>query len=217
MEQLSLIMIAKGLRTFVFGMVSVMTPIYLAILGYSPVLVGSALFVIVSGNVFSNVLLTWYGNVFKRKNFLLVFSALMSISGFLLFFSSNFLLIFPALFIGNISTTGTEAGPFQSIETGVLPSLAGQAKSNRSFGTYNLIGYAMSSIGALASSFPSYFKLSPFAFRSVYLALCPCWPGFISYILQFKEHRGHNQEEGTSTFEGNGKKGRNEAVVPFLP
>ncbi|MFP3417253.1 MAG: MFS transporter, partial [Nitrososphaeria archaeon] len=88
MEQLSLIMIAKGLRTFVFGMVSVMTPIYLAILGYSPVLVGSALFVIVSGNVFSNVLLTWYGNFFKRKNFLLVFSALMSISGFLLFFSS---------------------------------------------------------------------------------------------------------------------------------
>jgi predicted MFS family arabinose efflux permease len=169
MEQLSLIMIAKGLRTFVFGMVSVMTPIYLAILGYSPVLVGSALFVIVSGNVFSNVLLTWYGNVFKRKNFLLVFSALMSISGFLLFFSSNLLLIFPALFIGNISTTGTEAGPFQSIETGVLPSLAGKAKSNRSFGTYNLIGYAMSSIGALASSFPSYFKLSPFAFRSVYL------------------------------------------------
>ncbi|MFP3132546.1 MAG: hypothetical protein RXR19_00305 [Nitrososphaeria archaeon] len=40
MKQLSLIMIAKGLRTFVFGMVSVMTPIYLAILGYSPVLVG---------------------------------------------------------------------------------------------------------------------------------------------------------------------------------
>ena len=171
-------MITKGLRTFSFGLVSVVTPIYLAVLGYSPFYVGLALFLIVSGNVFSNILLTWYGNVFKRRNFLLVFSFLMSVSGLLLFFSSSLLFILPALFVGNISTTGTEAGPFQSIETGIIPSLAGEAKRNRAFGTYNTIGYAMSSLGALASSFPSYFKMSIFSFRAVYL-----FYGFVGVIL----------------------------------
>jgi len=177
-DGLSLIMVTKGLRTFAFGIVSVMTPIYLAVLGYSPFYVGLALFFIVSGNVFSNILLTWYGNVFKRRNFLLVFSVLMSVSGIFLFLSSSLMLILPALFVGNISTTGTEAGPFQSIETGIIPSLARENRRNRAFGTYNTIGYAMSSLGALASSFPYYFKMSIFSFRAVYL-----FYGFVGLVL----------------------------------
>jgi hypothetical protein len=42
---------------------------------------------------------------------------------------------FIALFIGNISTTGTEAGPFQSIEAGVLPSMVGQKMADRASGS----------------------------------------------------------------------------------
>ncbi|MGC8558660.1 MAG: MFS transporter, partial [Nitrososphaeria archaeon] len=97
MNQLSFIMIAKGFRTFIFGAVSVMTPIYLSVLGYSPVYVGLALFVVVLGNVMSNLLLTWYGNLFGRKKFLLVFSALMAVSGLILFSTTSVLPIFIAL------------------------------------------------------------------------------------------------------------------------
>lgn len=163
-------MIAKGFRTFIFGAVSVMTPIYLSVLGYSPVYVGLALFVVVSGNVMSNLLLTWYGNLFGRKKFLLVFSALMAVSGLILFSTTSALPIFIALFLGNISTTGTEAGPFQSIETGVIPSMVQESRRSRIFGIYNLIGYGASSVGALASSLPAYFRESTAAFRGVYLA-----------------------------------------------
>ncbi len=168
LNRLGLIMVAKGFRTFVFGMVSVMTPIYLSALGYSPVYIGFALFTVVSGNVMSNLLLTWYGNAFGRKRFLLIFSTLMAISGALLSLSTAIWAIFPALFIGNISTTGTEAGPFQSIETGVIPKLAQGRWKNRAFGLYNMIGYGASSVGALASSLPSYFKESIYAFRGMY-------------------------------------------------
>ncbi len=38
----NLILIAKGVRTLAFGAVSVLTPIYLAMLGYPPQLVGLA-------------------------------------------------------------------------------------------------------------------------------------------------------------------------------
>ncbi|MDG6927385.1 MAG: MFS transporter [Nitrososphaerota archaeon] len=163
-------MVAKGFRTFIFGAVSVMTPIYLSVLGYSPFYVGLALFTVVAGNVMSNLLLTWYGNMFGRKKFLLVFSALMVFSGLVLFSTTAIWMIFLALFLGNISTTGTEAGPFQSIETGVMPSMVPESRRSRIFGVYNLIGYGASSVGALASSLPAYFRESIFAFRGIYLA-----------------------------------------------
>ncbi len=198
MNQLSMIMLTKGLRTFAFGLVSVMTPIYLAILGYPPFYVGLALFLIVSGNVFSNILLTWYGNAFKRKNFLLLFSFLMMFSGLLLFMSSNLLFILLALFIGNISTTGTEAGPFQSIETGILPSLTRAEKRNRAYGFYNTIGYIMSSLGALASSFPSYFRMSILSFRIAYLFYA--FVGLVLFSIYFllKNIEASNRAKGLS-------------------
>ena len=161
--------VTKAARIFVFGMVSVMTPVYLAFLGYSPTYVGIGLMVIIAGNVFSNVIVTWYGNYFGRKRSLVLFSFMMFLSGILLYSTSYFPLMLVGLFVGNISTTGTEAGPFQSIETGVLPMLVGEEKMSRAFGVYNLIGYGGSSIGALAASLPAYFGDKLLAFRSLFL------------------------------------------------
>jgi MFS family permease len=162
-------LVSKAARVFIFGMVSVMTPVYFASLGYSPTYVGLALMVTIAGNVFSNVVVTWYGNYFGRKRSLLLFSFLMLLSGLILYSTVYFPLMLVALFLGNISTTGTEAGPFQSIETGVLPMLVGEEKRSRAFGVYNLIGYGASSIGALAASLPAYFGERLPAFRSLYL------------------------------------------------
>src|SRR5579864_2795285 len=145
--------LTKGVRVFVFGLVTIMTPVYLAELGYSPFLVGIVLTVIVAGNIMSNLLLTWYRNWIGVHHALLIFSFLMLVSGIILFLSASFVFILLACFIGNISTNSTEAGPFQSIETGVLPNLlASPEKSGRAFGTYNLIGYASASLGAFAAS-----------------------------------------------------------------
>ncbi|MFP3130642.1 MAG: hypothetical protein RXR51_03550 [Nitrososphaeria archaeon] len=74
----------------------------------------------------------------------------------------------------------------------------------------------MSSIGALASSFPSYFRLSPFAFRSLYLLYASV--GLILFFIYMNlKHRSHKQEEGASASEGNGKERHKEALIPFLP
>ncbi|MGC8608032.1 MAG: MFS transporter [Vulcanisaeta sp.] len=163
-----LILFVKGLRTFVFGIVSVLTPIYLAMLGFSPIYVGVSLFFVVLGNVFSNILLTWFGDVIGRRRLLIIFSFLMFMSGVLLFSFSLYLVIALALFIGNVSTTGTETGPFQSVEVGVLPRFTGN-RLGRVLGVYNLIGYSASSIGALASSLPAYLGNNLYVIRSMYL------------------------------------------------
>jgi len=180
-EGFNYILFAKGFRTFVSGMASVMTPIYLALLGYNSVQVGIGIMVIVMGNVFSNILLTWYGNALGRRTSLLTFSTTMVISGMVVYLSSNFALLLLGLFIGNISTTGTEAGPFQSIETGIIPRMVVKERLNRAFGLYNLVGYAASSVGAFASSIPAYLGNQIEMIRSMFLLLTVA--GLLLFII----------------------------------
>jgi predicted MFS family arabinose efflux permease len=166
---LARIFVAKASRVFASGLLSVMTPIYLDLLGYSSIYIGVFVLVIVSSNVFSNLLLSRYEGRFGRRSFVLLFSGLMVAAGLLLFLTTSTALLLLAFFIGNISTTGTEAGPFQSVEAGVLPSLVAPARLNRLFGVYNVLGYGAASIGALAASAPGYLQNSLSVFRLLYL------------------------------------------------
>jgi MFS family permease len=166
---LTRIFAAKASRVFASGMLSVITPVYLDLLGYSPIYIGTFVLVIVASGVFSNVVLSRYESRLGRRFFVLLFSGLMVGSGILLVLTTSTALLLLAFFIGNISTTGTEAGPFQSIEAGVLPGLVPPARTNRTFGVYNVLGYGAASIGALAASIPGYLQNSLQAFRLLYL------------------------------------------------
>ena len=158
MQRLSYIFVSKATRVSVSSLLSILTPIYLTRLGYSSFDVGLALTAILTGNAFFNIILTWYGNHLGRKRALLVFSLLLLVSGVLVSSSAYLPLILSGLFLGNISTTNTEAGPFQSIETGILPVLVSEEKRNRAFGLYNFIGYGAASLGAFVASAPDYFQ-----------------------------------------------------------
>src|SRR5437667_11102814 len=85
LKDLTYVFIGKAARVFVFGLVSVMTPIYIAALGYSPLYVTLIIAAMVAGNVFSNVVLTRYESYFVHRRFLLIFSALMFASGIFLY------------------------------------------------------------------------------------------------------------------------------------
>ena len=112
-------------------------------------------------------------------------------------------------FMGNISTTGTEAGPFQSIETGILPNLVSDEKRNRAFGIYNLIGYSASSLGAFGASTPSYFQNSLIVFRSLFLVYGLV--GALLFLLYLKlggatSAQGKKERRGTSDISPEGKR-----------
>lgn len=164
------ILVCKASRVFVSGLLSVMTPVYLDLLGYTPTYIGIFLLAIVASNVLSNLVLSRYGSRFGQKFFLLLFSGLMVASGLLLSTATSTFLLLLAFLIGNISTTGTEAGPFQSIEAGVLPGVRAFGGINRTFGIYNVLGYAAASLGALAASVPGYLDNRLTVFHLLYLA-----------------------------------------------
>ena len=160
--------LVKGLRVFVSGLLSITIPFYLKTLGYGPFFQGVALVAILAGNAASNVFVTYLDAIMGRRRLLQAFSLLMVAAGALFVLSEAALPILAACFIGNISSTGTEAGPFQSIEAGALPDLAGSGMSVKVFGRYNLIGYSAAALGQLASSGPGFFGNSPTAFHVVF-------------------------------------------------
>ncbi len=94
------------------------------------------------GSAFSNVVLVFFENLLGRKRFLMLFSLLIAFSGAMLFSNASYPVLLFALLIGNVSTTRTEAGPFQSVEAGIPPNLMPPQKLNRAFGIYNMLGTA---------------------------------------------------------------------------
>jgi MFS family permease len=161
------IYVAKGARVFYFGLLSILIPQYLLALGYSGLFVGVVLVAILAGNVVSNLALTYLETRLGKRRLLQAFSAMMVASGLGLAAYSSPALIVLACFLGNISTTGTEAGPFQSVEAGVLPglSLGGAVEA---FGRYNLIGYAASALGALSAGAPGVLPGGLLVYRALF-------------------------------------------------
>ncbi len=164
-----LIYLAKGVRVFVSGLLSIVLPFYLTILGYGGLFLGLALAAILAGNAFSNIAVMYLDASVGRRRLLQSFSLLMVLAGAVLALTTSALLIIFACFVGNISSTGTEAGPFQSIEAGTLPDLAPAGASVKAFGKYNLIGYSSAALGQLASAGPGALGNSHLAFQAVFV------------------------------------------------
>ncbi|MBI3859454.1 MAG: MFS transporter [Thaumarchaeota archaeon] len=161
--------VAKGSRVYVSGLLSIVIPFYLSTLGYDLAFQGVALTAILAGGALSNIALAYFDTRISRRRMLQGFSLLMVASGVILAETESPLPILIACLVGNISTSGTEAGPFQSVEAGALPELVPATKTVRTFGRYNLIGYTSAAAGTLTSSVPGLFGGNIWAFRALFL------------------------------------------------
>ena len=188
---------AKGVRVFVSGLLSITMPFYLKTLGYGPLFQGLALVAILAGNALSNVAVTYLDAAVGRKRLLQTFSILMAAAGAIMTVSTSAIAIIFACFVGNISTTGTEAGPFQSIEAGVLPELAPADSAVKAFGRYNLVGYSAAALGQLASSGPGLLGNSLVSFQAIFVGF-----GLAGAVLFAVYSRLHGLEVGRAVRPG---------------
>jgi MFS family permease len=161
---------AKSVRVYASGLLSIIIPFYLGTLGYGLYVQGLVLVAILAGNALSNVAVSYLEAPLGRRRLLQIFSVLMIVSGLILGFSTSLVFIILACIIGNISSTGTEAGPFQSIEAGVLPDLTSGGSTVKAFGRYNLIGYSAAAAGQLTSSVPGLVGNTHLSFQVIFVA-----------------------------------------------
>jgi MFS family permease len=151
-----LLLAAKMVRMFAYGFLSVILAIYLKLIGFDDFLIGLILTTTLLNSVIFTLVASFYADKLGRRKFLLLYAALMSVSGFIFTISENFFALIIAAFIGTINITGAESGAFLTIEQAILPqTLKNVKKRNTVFAIYNMAGTLAMATGVLLSGLPS--------------------------------------------------------------
>ena len=151
-----LLLAARTVRTFAYGFLSVILAIYLKLIGFSDLYIGLILTSTLANSVIFTLIASFYADRIGRRKVLIVYAALMSLSGAIFFVTSNYVALIISAFIGTINVTGTETGAFLSIEQAILPqTISDTKKRNTIYAIYNMVGTFAMSAGVLLSGFPS--------------------------------------------------------------
>lgn len=150
-----LLLIARILRTFAYGFLSIILSIYLKLIGFDAFLIGLILTCTLINSVIFTLVASFYADRIGRRKMLIIYAILMAISGIVFFVTSNYIALIAACLIGTINVTGTETGAFLSIEQAMLPQTVKDAKKrNTLFAFYNMVGTFAMSAGVLVSGLP---------------------------------------------------------------
>jgi MFS family permease len=146
------IFVAKVVRTFCYGYLGILLPLYLADLGLSASGIGAA----VTMTLVGSAILTWLVRApaerLGARAALLGLAGLTAIAAVMLLVSRNPYLVIFAAMLGNIAVGTGETGPFLSIEQ-VAIARAVQARGRTTvLSVYNLLGYGAAALGAAAVS-----------------------------------------------------------------
>jgi MFS family permease len=151
-----LILLARAIRTFAYGFLSIILSVYLKLSGFDDVSIGLILSSTLINSVIFTLIATIYADRIGRKKILIIYAALMSFSGIIFFVSNNYVLLIISALIGTINVTGSETGSFLSLEQALLPQTIKEFKKrNLLFGIYNMIGTFAMSVGVLLSGLPN--------------------------------------------------------------
>jgi len=151
-----LLLAAKIVRTFAYGFLSVILAIYLKLIGFDDLLIGLVLTVTLVNSVIFTLIASFYADKIGRRRTLVIYAALMSISGAIFVTTENHVMLIIAAFIGTINVTGSETGAFLTIEQSILPQTVKNIKKrNIIFAIYNMAGTFAMSAGVLLSGLPT--------------------------------------------------------------
>ena len=151
-----LLLVAKVVRTFAYGFLSVILAIYLKLIGFNELLIGLILTTTLLNSVIFTLIASLYADRIGRRKFLVIYAALMSISGFVFMITENYIALIIASFIGTINITGAETGAFLTIEQVMLPQTINNIrKRNTVFAVYNMAGTFAMAAGILLSGLPT--------------------------------------------------------------
>src|SRR5215475_13641702 len=116
-----LFLAARTLRIFAYGFLSIILAIYLKLIGFNDFYIGLILTATLVNSVIFTLIASFYADRIGRRKILIVYAALMSLSGLIFFLTTNYIALIISALIGTINVTGTETGAFLSIEQAALP------------------------------------------------------------------------------------------------
>lgn len=141
---------SRSIRLFAYGLLSVILALHLAAVGLSDRQIGLLLSCTLVGDAVISLFIARFADRIGRRRMLLVGAGLMVLAGMVFGLTSNLLLLSLVAFVGVLSPTGHEAGPFIAIEQAALAQITDDRQRTRVFAWYNVVGSLATALGALA-------------------------------------------------------------------
>lgn len=148
-RNITLLFSTRAIRLFCYGFLSVILALYLSEVGLTEKQIGLLFSFTLAGDAVITLGLTTSADRFGRKRTLIIGAALMAGAGVAFLLTQNYYALILAAIIGVISPTGSEIGPFLSVEQAGLSQLLPNEKRTQSFAWYNLVGSFATATGAL--------------------------------------------------------------------
>ena len=149
------LLLAKGLRAFGDGYVSLLLPVYLLELGYSALQVG----VIATATLLGSGLLTLAVGLrayrFHYRAVLLAATALMAATGFGFATLTSFWPLLVIAFVGTLNPSSGDVSVFLPLEHAVLSRVVDDRSRTAAFARYSLVGALVAALGSLAAGLPA--------------------------------------------------------------
>lgn len=146
-----LLFVAKAVRAFGFGWLSVVLALYLAKRGLSAAEIGAVFTATMVEDALLTMVLSALATRIGPARVMLLTAPLIAVGGVLLAIAQTPGLLFAGAVLGTLSPNGQEAGPFTAMEQALLPGAVWSGSRTRVFGWYNVFGFLPAALGALAA------------------------------------------------------------------
>lgn len=144
-----LLILTRVVRLFAYGCLSVVFALYLAALGLTDQQIGFVLTLTLIGDAVLSLWIATVADRLGRRRMLMLGAGLMVCAGLVFGVSSHLVVLLIVAFVGTMSPSGGEVGPFLSIEQAALTQTTDGTCRTHVFAWYNLAGSLATAIGAL--------------------------------------------------------------------
>ena len=146
---LRLLFATRALRMFAFGVASVVLVLHLTAAGLGEARAGLLITLTLLGDVVVSLAVTTRADRVGRRRMLALGGFLVILAGLVFATSTTFAALAAAAFVGVLSPSGNEVGPFLPIEQAALSQELPADGRTRAFAWYQLTGSLATALGAL--------------------------------------------------------------------
>jgi MFS family permease len=151
------ILIARGLRAFGDGYVSLLLPLYLLQLGYGALEVGIIATATLLGSGLLTLVVGLHAHRFRDRNVLLAATVLMTATGLGVAACTQFWPLLLIAIVGTLNPSSGDVSVFLPLEHAVLTRSVTDRERTAVFARYSLVGALLAAVGSLAAGAPALF------------------------------------------------------------
>jgi MFS family permease len=149
------LLVARAVRAFGDGFVSVLLPVYLLSLGFDAVAVGALSTATLLGSAALTLLVGFHANRIGRRGLLLIASLLMIATGFAFATVHSFWPLLVIAFVGTLNPSSGDVSVFLPLEQSLLPQTTDPKARTALFARYSVAGTLAAAAGALCAGVPA--------------------------------------------------------------